>query len=414
MSKEKTYVIDTNSLIQNPYIIKKERVILTSLVLREIEELERRRGDKTLQYNIRVAKRAIEDELCGSDGNIDIIDIDTIEGLDGYDDEYVDNRIIKYAMDKGYGIISDDILLRHKAISKGIDVISSKEKDEENPYKGFKEIELSDVDRVMFYTNLTTNHYNLLVNQYLVVKKEKEGIFDILKWTNGDGHVSIMRSDRAPLAIAESRHFERITAKDQYQEMVIDSLNNTQVTMVRGRAGSGKTLLSLAHAWHLVERDDARLVIFFNPAPSKDSVELGFYKGCLVDKALQSSLGAMLKSKFGDEDFIREQVAVGNIEILPFTDLRGWDSGSERKTVVFLSESQNLTAELLKMGLQRIDDETKVIIDGDFNQQIDKDVYIRNNGMKRASEVLRGSELYSEVELQKVHRSKLADIAEEM
>lgn len=408
------YVIDTNGLINNPHIIKERSIIITSLVLRELEGLEKRKGDNNLQYSIRVAKRIIEEALNDTNLDINIVDIDNGTGLDGYDDDYVDNNIIRYAMDNNYGIVSDDILLKHKAVSNGIEVISSREKSKDDDYKGFKEVSLSDEDRIMFYTSLGDNQYNLLINQFLVMRKDNGEIFDILKWTKSDGHVSIMRNDRAPLAIAQSQQFERVVAKDPYQEMAIHSLSDSQVTMIRGKAGSGKTLLSLTHAWHLAERDDARLVIFFNPAPSKDSVELGFFKGDLIEKAMQSSLGAMLKSKFGDENYIKNEIAYGNIEIFPFTDLRGWDSKSERKTVVLISESQNLTSELLKMGLQRIDDETKVIIDGDYNQQVDKDIYMANNGMIRASEVLRGSELYSEVELQNVYRSKLADAVEEM
>ena len=56
----------------------------------------------------------------------------------------------------------------------------------------------------------------------------------------------------------------------------------------------------------------------------------------------------------------------------------------------------------------------KVIIDGDFHQQIDKDVYTSDNGMKRMSEVFRGTDLYGEVELQRVHRSRIAEIADMM
>jgi len=57
---------------------------------------------------------------------------------------------------------------------------------------------------------------------------------------------------------------------------------------------------------------------------------------------------------------------------------------------------------------------TKVIIDGDYHQQIDLDVYANDNGMIRASEVFRGEDLYGEVELQNVYRSRIADIAELM
>ena len=37
-----------------------------------------------------------------------------------------------------------------------------------------------------------------------------------------------------------------------------------------------------------------------------------------------------------------------------------------------------------------------------------------NNGMRRASEVFRGQDLYGEVELKNIYRARIADIAERM
>lgn len=411
MSKSKKYLIDTNSLINNPYIMSDKNVVITSLVLREIEKLELRRSDKGLQYGIRVAKRIIEDNL--SNEKIEIVDIDNGGTLEGYAEDYVDNKLIKYAVEKDYGIITDDILLKHKAVSMGIEVIKSSETDDEASYKGFVEMLMSRDKIDEFYSDITNNKYGILLNQYLVVKSSPITTHDVLVWT-GKWFESIYRADKRTKVISGTSQFKRMVAKDPYQAMAMDSLERNQVTMIRGKAGSGKTMIALNHAWNKVERRGARLVIFFNPSPSKDSQELGFFKGDMISKALQSSLGTMLKSKFGDEYIVQEYIENGYIEIFPFTDLRGWDSSSDRETVVLISESQNLTSELLKMGLQRIDDNTQVIIDGDYHQQVDRDAYLHNNGMKRASEILQGKHLYGEVELQNTYRSELADIVDEM
>ena len=412
MSKDKKYVIDTNSLINNPYIILDKDVVVTSLVLRELEKLELRRNDRTLQYSIRVAKRMVEDNL--NNKKIEIRDIDNCGVLEGYAEDYVDNKLIKYAVEKGYGIITDDILLKHKAVSMGVEVIKSSDQEENIEYKGFIEKELDKEMIQLVYANHEMNLFSLLTNQYLIMKDDSNGeIVDIMVWTGG-WLESIYKPYRNNRTIPQTSNFERVESKDHYQAMVIDSLYRNQVTMVRGRAGSGKTLLALSYAWNLIEKKDGRLVIFFNPAPSKDSITMGFNKGSKIEKAMQSSLGSMLKSKFGDEYEVERLIEEGAIEIMPFTDLRGWDSKSDRETVVLISEAQNLTSELLKMGLQRIDETAKVIIDGDYNQQIDRDSYLYSNGMKRASEVLRGSHLYGEIELQQTYRSELADIADGM
>lgn len=411
MSEGKKYLIDTNSLINNPYIILDKDVIVTSLVLRELEKLELRRNDRALQYSIRVAKRMVEDHL--NNEKTEIVDIDNGGVLEGYAEDYVDNKLIKYAVEKGHSIITDDILLKHKAVSMGVEVIKSTDQENEISYKGFVEVLMSRDEIDEFYADITNNKYGILLNQYLVIKSSPNTTHDVLVWT-GEWFESIYRAGKQTKVISETNQFKRMIAKDPYQAMAMDSLERNQVTMIRGKAGSGKTMIALNHAWNKVERRGARLVIFFNPAPSKDSQELGFFKGDMISKALQSSLGTMLKSKFGDEYIVQEYIENRDIEIFPFTDLRGWDSSSDRETVALISESQNLTSELLKMGLQRIDDKTQVIIDGDYHQQVDRDAYLHSNGMKRASEVLRGKHLYGEVELQKTYRSELADIVDEM
>jgi predicted ribonuclease YlaK len=127
---------------------------------------------------------------------------------------------------------------------------------------------------------------------------------------------------------------------------------------------------------------------------------------------MQSSVGTMLKANFGDDFTILEEIEKGRLDILPFADLRGFDTGD--KTIAWILEAQNLTGELMKLGLQRIGEGSKVVVDGDFHQQVDKDVYAYDNGMKRMSEVFRGTDLYGEIELQQVHRSRIAELAEQM
>lgn len=78
-------------------------------------------------------------------------------------------------------------------------------------------------------------------------------------------------------------------------------------------------------------------------------------------------------------------------------------------------ESQNLTKDLMRMLLQRISDNCKVIIDGDYKEQVDMDIYAgNNNGMKAVSDVFSGESIYGQVELQKIHRSTIADIADNL
>lgn len=407
MTDVKRYLIDTNALLDFPEVLNEYHTVINSDILRELESLENK-YDGSLKWKIRRAKKAIEE-------NHEKVfeDLSDFDGyLEGYDSNYIDNKIVEYARINDYGIISFDRLVRLKADSIGIEVIdpSKKEYDE---YKGFKEVLVNKFEMSEVYQNLEYNKYDLLVNQYVVFVDEhtKEEV-DIMKW-NGKYLSPITQNVNKKIRYGHLAYLSNFEARDSYQTMAVESIRNNQVTMIRGRAGTGKSLITLSMAMHLMDEEGYKLVIFCNPTPSKNAQELGFRKGDTYEKLMQSSIGAMLKSKFGGEDAILHLINEEKLEILPFVDLRGYDTG-EQNTIVWISEAQNLTVDLLKLGLQRITENAKVVIDGDEKTQLDKEIYNSNNGMRRASEVLRGTDLYGEVELQNVWRSRLADLVEVM
>lgn len=405
------YIADTNVLLKKPEIIKLYDCVIPSHVLREIEHLERtRKSDRTLQFEIRRLKRILDTDE--THVYIDLKDYKfTLD--DELDAQYVDNILLQVAVDNGYGMISNDRLIKEKCKSYGIPIINLEE-DTFIEHKGFKEVFMLEAELKGVYLNLGVNQFDLMTNEYVIINDDVNGdLLDIMKWT-GEYMVSL-RDGKGKLGKGfKTFQFDEFKPRDEQQIMAVDSIMNNQLTALRGRAGSGKSLIALSTAWYLVEKEGYRLVIFVNPTPLRDSQELGFYKGDRLEKLMQSAVGTMLKSKFGgDELEIEKQIARGTLDILPFVDLRGYDSG-DSKTIVWILEAQNLTADLMKLGLQRISENTKVIVDGDYHAQIDRDAYASSNGMKRMSEVFRGDELYGEVELQTVHRSRLADLADKM
>jgi predicted ribonuclease YlaK len=69
----------------------------------------------------------------------------------------------------------------------------------------------------------------------------------------------------------------------------------------------------------------------------------------------------------------------------------------------------------MKLALQRIGEDSLCIIDGDPLTQVDDESFAgHNNGMRRASQIFRGTDIYGEVELNTIHRSKIASIAQKM
>ena len=122
----------------------------------------------------------------------------------------------------------------------------------------------------------------------------------------------------------------------------------------------------------------------------------------------------MLSGKLGGIQNVKALVETGKLLLLPFADIRGFDTNN-KKVGIYITEAQNLDIDLMKLAIQRVGENNKLIIEGDDESQVDHSSYEGvHNGMKRVSQVFRGKDLYGEVKLQKIHRSKIAEIAEAM
>ena len=157
-----------------------------------------------------------------------------------------------------------------------------------------------------------------------------------------------------------------------------------------------------------------KIIIFCNTVATKNSAKLGYLPGTRDEKLLDSQIGNMLISKFGGRIEVERMVQEEKLLLLPFSDIRGYDT-SGMNAGIYISEAQNLDIDLMKLALQRIGDDSICIIDGDEKTQVD-DIHFAgaNNGMRRLSKVCRGEDIYGEIELKIIHRSKIAQIAEKM
>ena len=260
-----------------------------------------------------------------------------------------------------------------------------------------------------FYENPNLNSLGLLPNEYAIVRDKNKNIIDKVCWT-GETY--------RPLKFGNftSKWFDVKPMKnDIYQQFVCDSFLNNTITMVKGPAGSGKTLLSLGFLFDQLERGKIdKIIIFCNTVATKDSARLGFYPGTKDEKLLDSQIGNLLISKIGGRIEVERLMHEEKLILLPMSDIRGYDTSGMRAGI-YISEAQNLSVNLMKLALQRIGNDSICIIDGDCKTQVDDIQYAgSNNGMKRVSKVFRGKPIYGEVELQNIHRSEIGKVAELM
>lgn len=283
---------------------------------------------------------------------------------------------------------------------------------EEQKYLGYKIVTLSDTEMNTFYSEKakdnTINCFDLKVNEYLIIKNESNEIIDIYKYTK-DGYNYISSN---PI---KTRMFGDVKPKDILQKFAIDSFRNNQLTIIRGAAGTGKTMLSLSYLFELLEKHKIeKIIIFCNTVAVKNAAKLGYYPGEKDAKLLDSQIGNLLTSKLGSKFEAERLINENKMMLIPLSDIRGFDT-TGMNAGIYISEAQNLDIELMRLALQRIGEDSICIIDGDEEAQVDLPQYSNdNNGIKRAIEVFKGQDFFGTIQLQQIFRSPIAEIAQLM
>lgn len=261
----------------------------------------------------------------------------------------------------------------------------------------------------MGLTASTNNPFNLKVNQYFIIYHEGE---ELLYKVNKDLTYSMVSYQ-----IFENNYFGKVKPKknDARQLAAIDSLNNNQLTMLTGKAGTGKSYLALGALFSKLQKHEIdKIYMFCNPVATRDSARLGFYAGTKDEKLLDSQVGNFLDGKIGDRIEVERLTREGKLQLLPMSDIRGFDSNG-KKAGIYITEAQNSTIDLMQLALERVGEDCVCIIDGDYKKQVDLDVYSDiNNGMRRVSQVYLGQDFYGEVCLKNVYRSRIAALAAQM
>lgn len=302
--------------------------------------------------------------------------------------------------------ISDDLwarLIAHDVY--GFDVEKSQEIVKTPEYLGYKEVWLSEEEMADFYSAIgtTENKFELLDNQYLIVCDDSGIPVDGYRW-HGKYEPLFKKSTK-------SMYFDKVKPKDIYQQCVIDSIMNNTITAITGKAGSGKSLLSLMAAMYLVEKGEFnRLVILYNPVKVRGAVDIGYFPGSSNEKMLSGSLGNQLNSKFGDRFAIDRLMSENKLLIVSMGDCRGMEIGKE---ILYIPEAENTSVDLMKICLTRASSDAKIIIEGDWQSQVDSWHFEGdNNGLKRVIDAFKGNEEFGCMTLKNIWRSKIAALCE--
>lgn len=407
------YFLDTCALMNHCRELD-EPIAISSITLQELNNIkENKNKTDQVRFKAREAARWIKSRI----DDVKVVNFDP-KHLSRFNalslQDTPDNRIIlcadEYTFYNSACIFwTEDTLCL--IIAKRIFKIPCKEIESSSSgkYTGWIDRQLTDQEIAAIYENPKENSLGLLTNQYAVIKGSaaKEAV----KW-DGSSYV------RVKIPAIKSKLYGAVKPYqgDVYQQMALDSLSTNQVTMLKGHAGTGKSYLALGYLFYLLEKGKIdKIIVFANPVAVGDACQLGYYPGTKDEKLLDSQVGNMLVAKVGDRVGVERMIDDGQLELLAMADIRGFDTTKYGPVAVYITEAQNFSINLMKLALQRIGEETIVVIDGDYTTQVDRSEYAgSNNGMARMSEVFRGKKPYGEVELKNIYRSQIARIADEM
>jgi len=402
----KNIVVDTSSLMENEDILDEliniYNVILSIVVVEELDNLKINK-DFDRAYKAKHAIRSIEKYKSS-------IQFDTgrvaDEAFSQNQYNLNDDIIVTCAKRNNAYLMTEDLNLKIKANIIG--VTCSNKVESTNYYKGFKRVKLSDAETAYFYQNLEENQFDSLTNEYVIITNNVEDFEDAYRWS-GEKYVPIKNKNLKTISFGNE-----IKPKDVYQRLVIDSIMNNTVTIISGKAGSGKSLLGLVSAMCMIENRSStydRLIVLANPTKTRGATDMGYYTGSAKEKLMQCSIGNVLNTKFGERSGIDFMMSNDTVRLISMADARGMEVRDNE--ILYITEAQNTSIDLMKLCLSRASSGCKIIIEGDYSSQVDSNIYEnKNNGMKRAIDVLQGEEIFGYVELQNVWRSKIANLCD--
>jgi phosphate starvation-inducible PhoH-like protein len=147
----------------------------------------------------------------------------------------------------------------------------------------------------------------------------------------------------------------------QAKSIILDN----KITVLKGQAGSGKSMLAAQIALDLLFRKEIERIILTRPAVTSGE-DIGFLPGTKEDK-LAPYTAAIYDNMYRlyNKEKIDKELIDGRIEVIPLAFMRGRNLSN---CLVVVDEAQNITNRQMELLLGRICVGTKMIICGDAAQ----------------------------------------------
>ncbi len=433
----KIVVLDTNVILHDSsciYEFQENDIVIPIAVLEELDRFKK--GNDSLNYHAREFVRALDaisgDKLfdsgvrIGPDHGRLIIKLEQEFHSDvalNFSRDKRDHHILNTAYllasdnpDTPVILVTNDVNLRMKAKSIGLmsqPYTSGRVTDLSSLYSGRRiEENVSEelIDRMYeppYEIDIGDLELEdpLLPNEFLIMRNTRKSALA----TYQPMTEKLRRVDKIPVY--------GITPRNAEQTFALNALLNDDIRLVTlsGKAGTGKTLLTLAAA--LERRKNYRQIYLARPVVPLSNKDLGYLPGDIQSKLdpymqpLYDNLG-VIQNQFNSTDAkhqrIQELLEEEKLVISPLSYIRG---RSLVKIFFIVDEAQNLTSHEVKTIITRAGENTKMVFTGDIFQIDHPYLDSQSNGLSTLIAKMRGQNIYAHVNLEKGERSELAELA---
>ena len=448
---QKTYVLDTNILIQAPYALESfedNHIVLPLVVLESLDALKQADGEQggnarqVIRFleRLRLQGSLVEGVALPAGGTLRLevnhVDVALPHGMDP---DSASSRVLKVCR----GLIEDwlstilvtrDIVTRIQAQMLGVpaeDFAADQVPSGAGHYTGRADVYVPDALLSLFkregisaeslYTVDREGRQqpaSLTENQFVILRSDREEKRTLLGRFRGGRVYPLCHNGCRPFGVRP-----RSLGQQFMQEALLLSAEEAPLVILMGPAGTAKTFYSLAAGLEQVMEPESRAyrkILICRPNAQFDQ-DIGFLPGSEQEKIspllrpIVDNLEILLdlehkKERSGEEELRSRINYLFDTGILTAEAMNFMRGRSITDTWLIIDEAQNLTPRQVKGIVTRVGRGTKVILLGD-PAQIDHPLLDeRSNGLSYASERMRGSPLCVQLTMQadECERSALA------
>ncbi|MFM9280699.1 PhoH family protein [Paenibacillus jiagnxiensis] len=441
---KKIFVLDTNVLLHDPrsiYAFQEHDVVIPAVVLEEIDS--KKRNADEIGRNARNVSRLLDGLRehghlhsgvplpHGGRLTVELNHRSFLKLQEMFGEITNDNRILAVALnyqleeqDKEEPatvvLVSKDVLVRIKADVLGLmteDFLSDRTAEPDELYHGCSTLKVhpSVIDEFYSFRYLAVKPlhlpYELYPNEFVILKDEMGTNKSALLKANKEG------SRLEPLYMSNDAVWG-ISARNAQQRMALELLLNDDIPLVTitGKAGTGKTLLTLAAGLMKVEdeRKYKKLLIARPVVPM--GKDIGYLPGEKEEKLrpwmqpIYDNLEYLFDvKKSGDIDKIL--MGLGSIQVEALTYIRGRSIPGQ---FIIIDEAQNLSRHEVKTIVSRVGEGSKIVLLGDPEQIDHPYLDAASNGLSYVVEKFKKENISGHITLEKGERSMLAQLAADL